>query len=222
VNFSTDGDDLETLDISRSEAAPERKVSRSRRRLLRSSALIAGVGASLAGVLALAIRGDGGHGTSPRPSASPRTPSTTITASNITDAVVVELRLRPGEQKCPADRDLADSLGHATVADMTRRGAADGLPEDGATTIEHVSAAARSAAATITRAQRGVIAVTIGRGLGWTFSQRADSSVVYHHVDDFQVVVHLRHESDCPKYPSFVSNDLGRRVPSLFVYTPSA
>jgi hypothetical protein len=67
-----------------------------------------------------------------------------------------------------------------------------------------------------------VIAVTIGRGLGWTFAQRADSSIVYRRVNDFQVVVHIRNEPDCPHFPSFVNNDIGERVPSLFVYSSTS
>ena len=186
-------------------------------RSLRSSALIAGVTASVAGVVALAVVGDSGSST--RPSASVAVTSPTSAPSRIPAVVVVELRLRPGEQRCPADQEYAESLAHATLADLTRRGAADGLPEDGATSMERVTAAARLLEATITRTQRGVVAVTIGPGLGWTFSQRANSSVVYHRVNDFQVVVHIRQRSECPQYPSFVSNDRRQRVPSLFVYS---
>lgn len=148
----------------------------------------------------------------------PTTPSSATAASTIPEPVAVEPALRVGEQKCPADRAFADSLAHATVADMTRRGAADGLPEDGATTLARVAEAARGNGTEIRKSHRGVIAVTAGRGLGWTFSQRSDLSVMYRKVNDFQVVVHLHDEHDCPPYPSFVSNDRGQRVPSLYVY----
>ena len=132
--------------------------------------------------------------------------------------MAVERELRPGEQKCPADRAFADSLAHATIADMTRRGAADTLPEYGATTLDRVVAAARETDAQIRKSQRDVIAVTVGRGVGWTFSQRSDLSIVYHQVDDFQVVVHLGNKDACPEIPSFVTNDRDQRVPSLYVY----
>jgi hypothetical protein len=144
--------------------------------------------------------------------------STATTASALPKRVAVERELRPGEQKCPADRAFADSLAHATVADMTRRGAADTLSEYGATTLDRVVAAARENDAQIRKSQRDVVAITVGRGVGWTFSQRSHLSIVYHQVNDFQVVVHLGIKDACPEFPSFVSNDRDQRVPSLYVY----
>ncbi len=101
---------------------------------------------------------------------------------------------------------------------MTRRGAADGLPEEGATALNRVASAARENDAEIRRLVPNVIAITVGPGLGWTFSQRPDLSIEYHKANDFQVVVHLRLQQDCPPIPSFVGNDRGQRVPSLYVY----
>ena len=220
VSFGTDGDegdDLEPIDVGPPKSASVRKVANPSKRLIRSCALIAVLAAGVGLVFAVAVHSD--RRTSPRASSAlPPARSTIAALSTIPEPVVVEVRLRPGEQRCPADRDLADSLAHATVAEMTRRGAADGLPEDGATTRDRVAAAVRLNAASIRNTHRGVIAVTVGRGVGWTYSQSADSLVAYHSVKDFQVVVHLRRKASCPQYASFVSNDRGQRVPSLFVY----
>lgn len=219
VNPGHDGDsdaDLETLDPDPSDA--KEPPSALGRRFLRPASLLpwALAGAVIA-VVSVAALDDGP--TLPRHTAVPPiTPSSAVNASTIPEPVVVEKSLRRGEQKCPADRAFADSLAHATVADMTRRGAADGLPEDGATTLDRVEVAARENGAEIRKSQRNVISITAGRGLGWTFSQRADLSVIYHKVNDFQVVVHLRYLQNCPPTPSFVSNDRGERVPSLYVY----
>jgi hypothetical protein len=208
--------DLETLDVTPPDASTRKVVTP--RRLPRPSRL-------LPPVLAIAVIGaivvSGVQDRQPlarRTTPLPTMQSTATTASTLPKLVAVERELRPGEQKCPADRAFADSLAHASIADMTRRGAADTLPEYGATTLDRVVAAARETDARIRKSQRDVIAVTVGRGVGWTFSQRSDLSIVYHRVDDFQVVVHLGTKDACPEVPSFVSNDRDQRVPSLYVY----
>lgn len=120
------------------------------------------------------------------------------------------------ESHCP--NLIADTLTHETPEGLTRRGAADGLPPDGATTRDRVTAAVRLSQKDLARQYSGVLAVTVGPGLGWTFSESTDSTPAYHRVADYQVVVHLEVVADCPKFDAFVSNDKGQRVPVLFVY----
>jgi hypothetical protein len=139
--------------------------------------------------------------------------------SDTSEHVMVSSPPRPGlarEHDCPGM--IGDTLAGATVADLERRGAADGLPEDGATTLGRVTAAVRLSRADLTRRYRGVLRITVGKGLGWTFSENPPASVTYHRVDDYQVVVHLGRKQDCPAFNAFVANDRGQRVPVLFLH----
>ena len=117
---------------------------------------------------------------------------------------------------------IGDTLEGQTVADLRARGAADGLPYDGATTMERVEAALRINEAQIRSAYPEVISVTVGPGLGWTYSFVPGGTADYHHVSDYQIITLLRRDIDCPLDNAFVSNDQGERVPLLFQYLSTA
>jgi hypothetical protein len=120
------------------------------------------------------------------------------------------------EEHCP--NLVGETLKNETPAGLAARGAADGLPSDGATRRERVASAVRLNAAYLRRQYPGIRLIDVGPGLGWTYSSPADNPAAYHRVADFQVIVHLRTQSNCPHMDAMVPNDHGERVPVLFVY----
>src|SRR5207249_367583 len=110
--------DLETLDVTPQDGSTPKAVTQ--RRLPRPARWLP---PTFAATVIGAIVVTGVQDSQPaarRATPLPTTQPTATTASTRPKPVVVERELRPGEQKCPADRAFADSLAHATIADMTR------------------------------------------------------------------------------------------------------
>ena len=98
-------------------------------------------------------------------------------------------------------------------AELVRVGAADGLPEQGSTTMTRVRAALPTA-----RAVYAPAAVRVGPGIGVTYSGSGPTRITYHHAADFQLWVRFSNVANCPSTAAFVIDGHRQRVPVFAVY----
>src|SRR5439155_2440144 len=131
---------------------------------------------------------------------------------------VPEGGLKDGEAACSTNSKIAATLVHANDKELTERGAADGLPEHGATTLERVRAAVRVSSANIRRQFPSTQEITVGPGLGLTYTQLGIDTPRYVREPDYQVYVHLGQQADCAKAVTITVNDPNQRDPICLAY----
>jgi hypothetical protein len=146
---------------------------------------------------------------------SARQPDTPVADAGVP---IPEGGLKGGEAPCSANSKIVANLVHASDQELKERGAADGLPEHGATTLERVRAAVRVSSANIRRQFPSTEEITVGPGLGLTYTQRGSDVPNYIREPDYQVYVHLGQQADCAKAFTFTVNDRNQRVPIFFAY----
>src|SRR5438067_1778083 len=107
--------------------------------------------------------------------------------------------LASDERPCPGFGEQMQRMQTMSDAEMVRIGAADMLPERGATTRARVNdalAAARGAYASAT--------VRVGPGLGVTYDGSGQTRITYHRAPDYQFWVRFPSAESCPSLAAFV------------------
>jgi hypothetical protein len=120
--------------------------------------------------------------------------------------------LASDERPCPGFGEQMQRMQTMSNAEMVRIGAADMLPERGATTRARVNgalAAARGAYPSAT--------VRVGPGLGVTYNGTGQTRITYHREPDYQLWVRFASAEACPSMAAFViSGD--QRIPVFAVF----
>ena len=115
-------------------------------------------------------------------------------------------------EACPGQRRLDGK----SEGDLVQMGAADGLPEQGATTEASVRQALDRYRDSL-RARYPGAEVGIGRGIGWTYSMRGGTPQ-YHRGDDYAVVVVFPSAAQCRSTREFTTNGFNQRIPVILLH----
>ena len=116
---------------------------------------------------------------------------------------------------CPGQN--AQWLAHATEADLIAKGAGDALPGPEATTLRSVQEAVRRNTAFLRSHVPGIVQVSVGPGIGWTW-RATPTGPKYDHHPDFQVIARVATAAECPRAVWDVDNAAGQRVPVQFEF----